>query len=266
MDIVRENSVADFSYIETKNTHFKPSPLHWHDRYEICRVYCDFDFIVDNNRISAHSGDIVAINERSVHQFIPIAELTSLCVLQFPTSILLSSGAPISLVKPHITTEEMAKTPDLAKSIDFFLEKIKDEMASDRGSLYLRSLMSSLYFLLAKHFPADPESDLLKKERREFYTILEYINEHFAERLTMQELSSRLYISASRISSLFSIFAGVSPSTYIRGIRIRNANRLLDAGYTITDAAYESGFQNIRTFNYAYRSLVGCTPTEYLGK
>ena len=38
----------------------------------------------------------------------------------------------------------------------------------------------------------------------------------------------------------------------------------MDQGRTVTDAALESGFQCIRTFNSTYKRLTGITPSEYL--
>lgn len=53
---------------------------------------------------------------------------------------------------------------------------------------------------------------------------------------------------------------------YINGIRIKNANRLMVEGQSITEAALDSGFQSVRTFNYAYKEQMGMTPTEYIKK
>ena len=45
--------------------------LHWHDRYEFCQVLTnDLRVIIEGKEICASVGDIIAINERVVHQFI----------------------------------------------------------------------------------------------------------------------------------------------------------------------------------------------------
>ena len=37
-------------------------------------------------------------------------------------------------------------------------------------------------------------------------------------------------------------------------------------GMSITEAALESGFQSVRTFNNSYKEYMGMTPTEYIKK
>ena len=44
----------------------------------------------------------------------------------------------------------------------------------------------------------------------------------------------------------------------------KNANMLMDLGYGISEAALESGFQNLRTFNEAYKKHMNMTPSEYI--
>lgn len=50
---------------------------------------------------------------------------------------------------------------------------------------------------------------------------------------------------------------------YIYSLRIKKANDLMNQGYSVTDAALQSGFQSIRTFNNIYKKVCGMTPSDY---
>ena len=56
----------------------------------------------------------------------------------------------------------------------------------------------------------------------------------------------------------------MSINSYITTLRLKNANYLLMHGKGISEAAYESGFQNLRTFNNSYQKQFGMSPTEYI--
>ena len=58
----------------------------------------------------------------------------------------------------------------------------------------------------------------------------------------------------------------MSLNEYINSIRIKNANELLSNGVSVAEAALESGFQSIRTFNNTYKDFMGIKPTEFLKK
>ena len=63
---------------------------------------------------------------------------------------------------------------------------------------------------------------------------------------------------------MFFKYSGETLKQYLNTIRVKNANALMDSGYSITESALESGFQNVRTFNEVYRKIMGITPTEYV--
>ncbi len=264
MEIVREDSYVEISLREFNiNT---PSRLHWHDRFELLRIEKDCDFIIEGEHVEAHTGDIIAINERDIHRFLPKAEGYVIEILQFPIKIILDADAKSNTIKTFITSEQIKSVEGLCETVNFLFSTIKHEGDSyaDNSNSYLRSIVASLYLLLARHFPKDESSNTANKDRKEFYKIIEYINEHFAEDILIQNICTKLFVSRVKINSLFSTFAGTSPAAYIRSLRIKNVNRLLSQGHSVTEAAYESGFQNIRTFNYAYKRIFGYAPSEYL--
>jgi len=96
----------------------------------------------------------------------------------------------------------------------------------------------------------------------EFYRITEYIRANLGGDLTAQAIAGALFLPRRRLASVFSQYAGISLNEYVNTLRIRRANALLDEGSSVTNAALESGFQSIRTFNNVYKRLTGQTPTS----
>lgn len=268
MKIVREKTVTDIcSHIVKYDV--KDYDFHWHDKFEICQVISNScKFLVDGKVIEANEGDIVAVKEQLVHRFIIENENTLIRITQFPMKILLDVSSTLKHIKGHITKEEIQSIDGLKEKIDFLFDVMEKEgmVEKIKDRPFTQSVYSSLYFLLMRHFPEEEITGLSKNERKDFFKITEYINEHFKEDLSFDDIAKDLYISRRKLPELFYKYSGTELNDYINALRIKNANQLLREGNNITESAYGSGFQSIRTFNFVYKSYMGITPTQYIKK
>lgn len=250
--------------IGTWNTAF--NPFHWHDNIEICYMFNNpGDFIIEGSTVRASVGDIVVMGEREVHKFCIDKLGSRIYLLQISPRILLSSSATIKPVKTHISSEEISKIPQLREYLETLLDMVRTayEHGGSGDIPYIQNAAATVYFLLMHHFPGDIRSDSVK-ERRIFYDIAEFVNNHFTDNISVQTIASAMYISRGKAGAVFAKYSGTTLGEYINSMRINHANKLLTDGKSITEAAYESGFQNIRTFNTAYKKAMGITPGEYM--
>lgn len=240
--------------------------FHWHENFEICRVFngaCSF--LVDGVVYDASEGDIVIINERSVHDFLVDSPDVVIELVQFPLKMLLNSGVSIKPLKTVITKEEILSVDGLDKKIDFIFSSILSEGAvrDMHENPYLQNITASLYFVLMRSFSDEHREKNNLKERRDFFTIVKYINDHITEDITIQSVAKELFISRGKVSMVFEKYSGMGINHYINLQRVTNVNRLLNEGLSITEAALECGFQNMRTFNNIYKKIMEVTPSEY---
>ena len=94
--------------------------------------------------------------------------------------------------------------------------------------------------------------------------ILVYCLENYKEPLSLNHLAQELHLSKYYISHIFTDRLNISFPDFINGLRIESACRRLDKGNDITDIAFESGFNSIRSFNRNFKRNMGITPTEYI--
>lgn len=108
-------------------------------------------------------------------------------------------------------------------------------------------------------------NSLMQKEyMQRFNNVLNYINEHFAEDLTLEEVADCSGFSKFHFTRLFKKYTDTTFYEYLVYRRIQEAERLLaDADMTITDVALYSGFSSISTFNRTFKQKKNCTPREY---
>ena len=91
-----------------------------------------------------------------------------------------------------------------------------------------------------------------------------YIDHHFTENLTKEQLAKIGMCSVRHLSRKFKELLGETVMEYIQKLRINYAKQLMtETPQKITDIALESGFQDISYFNKVFKTSAGMTPYEY---
>lgn len=265
MDAVQEKTRSQISAITRQ--YFKPfSVLHWHYSYEICQVLDNrMRFWANGQLVEAKAGDIVVFEENMLHQFIAAYGSTLVRIVQFSPKVLLDAGIPTRKCRAHISTEEIDKIPGLKQQLNVLCETIENEGTVTNGedNYYQKCMVSALYCLLTRHFAEEKGSKAPSVVQKEILRILEYINAHYEEHINVKILAERLFMYRGRISTLFRKYSNMSMNEYVYSVRLKKANELLEQGNSIIEAALQSGFQNVRTFNRIYKKTLGITPSEY---
>lgn len=90
------------------------------------------------------------------------------------------------------------------------------------------------------------------------------INEHLKEEITLAALAKVSLFSPWYSHRLFKEYTGLTPADYIRRIRLsKSALKLRDEGVSVTEVAFEMGFQSVEGYQRAFRREFGCNPNEY---
>ncbi len=238
----------------------------WHKN---CEIAIPLDkpcsFWIAGDIVHTKKGDIVFFNSHSVHSFIIEEDKTNIGLLIFDIKTILNPSVKFTPLKTHITAEEIDNIEGLREKIDTLFAYATEERVATKtdDNPLLQSLTAAFYLSLMRHFPADKKTSE-KKQLKEFYKIVDYINDHFCEKINITIISQSLYMSREKVASLFQKYSNIALSEYLDKLRITNVNKLLSEGYNVTNAALESGFQSIRTFNNTYKNVMKMSPTEYI--
>jgi AraC-like DNA-binding protein len=111
---------------------------------------------------------------------------------------------------------------------------------------------------------AEKDSEIDQKFVREMTSKI--IDNMSFQHFTVDQLADKLNISYSNLYRKVKASIGVTPSDFIRKIRIYHAKNLLDMnGFTISDIAFSTGFCNTSYFSRCFKSELGLFPAEYIG-
>ncbi|MDT3424867.1 AraC-like DNA-binding protein/mannose-6-phosphate isomerase-like protein (cupin superfamily) [Paenibacillus forsythiae] len=97
----------------------------------------------------------------------------------------------------------------------------------------------------------------------EIKRICEYIESHFAESITLDQLSQLAGLSKYHLLRSFTKQKGISPYSYLATIRINHAKKLLEQGMPPIDVALQTSFSDQSHFTNYFKKLIGLTPKQY---
>lgn len=96
---------------------------------------------------------------------------------------------------------------------------------------------------------------------------IDYISSHYAEKLTLERVSSHVYLNRSYFSELFKRETGINYNDYINQVRIQKACELMeDHRHSLSDIAQLVGYSDQNYFSKIFKRLVGESPKTYQKK
>lgn len=82
--------------------------------------------------------------------------------------------------------------------------------------------------------------------------------------LSTESLGHELGMSHSTLYRKIKALTGQSINGFIRSIRLKRAAQLLESGeYSVAEAAFETGFSEVKYFRTYFKEQFGCLPSEY---
>jgi two-component system response regulator YesN len=171
---------------------------------------------------------------------------------------------------------------DVAKQITAQNAKEKIYLDMIYRKPWLEKFTRSDLFIAPKTFRHTPRGEVLELWTRDFseagrvvkkykmldnqliYHIAKYIVVHVDERLSLDDLSDRLYLNKTYISHIFKKVSGISLVNFQLDTKIDRAKILLqDRNRKISDVAEQIGYGNVEYFRKIFKDIVGMTPAEY---
>ena len=140
--------------------------------------------------------------------------------------------------------------------------------SEEGGKLQCLGLLYQLMGLLClnKRYTVSDKSDL--SSHRNLYllkNVLNYIDAHYTEKITLNELARTAGMSPKYFCHFFSEMTGRTPIDYVNYYRIERACCLLaGTDSQITDIAMLCGFNDVSYFTRAFKKYKGKSPGQYL--
>ncbi len=241
------NSFENFSF-----------PAHFHQGLELVILQNGtIEITVDGQTSIVREGELAVIYPHYVHSYeLKESGENKGYVLLFKDAVLHEFNQWIANWRPNPFVYSLASLhPDILHASQTITQR---EETSFTKEIYAKVLLCRLLPALHLDAASCANDDIL-------YRVLDYISGHFTQPLTLQSVADGVYIDKYRLSRLFSSRLHTSFPDYVNRLRVEYAaSRLLSTTDSITTAAMEAGFDNIRTFHRAFGKVFQMSPKEYV--
>lgn len=91
-----------------------------------------------------------------------------------------------------------------------------------------------------------------------------FVERNYSEKISLHVAARVAGMEGKSFSRFFRAKAGIPFSHWLTKVRIAEAKKLLQSrNYTVTEVAFNVGYQDLTTFERAFKRLTGMTPREF---
>ncbi len=249
-------------------------PAHWHHNFELdylTRGTWQVNIDDVNCRIAAPG--IVPVNSQKVHWIRPLeAGTAAKLAIVFDTAFLEHYGFRMG-EREFIITGSDHDTKRLEALLQELYQFYADRLArmepqqvyrlEEYRYLKVNALLYQIAAELIGHFmyPVRPTDNKQERLRRRFWRVCEYITNHYAEDITLQDVAEIMGYSREHCARSFKDYMGMTFKEYLTGTRLVHAYNLLKySDQTIAEIAAVTGFPNARAFNRSFQQVYKTLP------
>lgn len=242
--------------------------LHINQFYEIYIFVEGYaDYIVGDSYFTLKKGDVILINQYETHKVV-LKETGFYERFYLLVPIDSFDGFaynPFDNITPKLISLSDKKRSEVL-NILFEMKKILGHDNNEQKSFNAYGLFLQFLSLIsneANFIKTDPLAVRPNKLPKFISDILIYIDANLTKIDSVGALAKHFCISQPYLSTTFKKYIGTSIKIYIQTKKIAYAKELLDKNYTVTEACYESGFNDCSYFAKIFKSHTGITPLNY---
>lgn len=238
-------------------------PRHWHDELYLGTIQSGRGFLeYGGARHATPCGTLMIVPPGEIH-----ANYKEDCAFR-------CVFVPIELVQTiveHFTEQELPSITfrgGLIEDPQTFAKLVEVHRVLDSANATPASDSAVAHFLtrlVMRHSATGvPSSPSNTQERAAVLRAQKYLEEHFADRVTLQDLARLTRLSPFHLNRLFCKQIGMPPHAYQIQVRISRAKSLLRSGRRISETASTTGFVDQSHFSRQFKKFVGVTPGQFL--
>lgn len=254
-------------------------PWHWHDEFEFGYIMGgSILYRTNQQEYLLEEGDGIFVNSGVLHALHPIGPIEKIRLQSqfFDKSFLAGASgslldmqylAPVQEQKALDAVPLYGKNPKDAAFLRRMCESAELGIRRERFfELRMRSIFSELWetvYSWAEQRQSQKQRFDVREDER-IKSMMLYIQEHYSEKLTIQQIAAHIPVSERECHRLFQNCLGSTPFEYIAAHRLQKAQELLMyTDKSVLDIALETGFGTSSYFGKIFRQHYHMSPGQY---
>lgn len=249
-------------------------PFHWHPHIEIIRVIKGkLKISLNKTDYNMKKGDIIFVNSEIVHGALPQNCIYE-CLVYDNNFIpaIAHKGQIFSemLTKGNIRIDEYIHkdNEEIYDCVNLIFELMKNENKGYKYSVI--GMLTHLYGIIIRNGYYSKIADVNKQTSAsvtKLKKVLEFIRNNYGNKITLDEMAYVAKVSPKYLCAMFKERTHKSPIDYLIYYRIEKAvHFLLTSDKTVTEIAFECGFEDLSYFIKTFKKLKGISPGAFRRK
>lgn len=240
---------------------------HLHSSLELLFVVSGSVVIyVEGESYTLESGDVILINSNAPHEL--TANEAILTAVQIKLSLFEDKILHAGELWFDCNSQKDPGNPGIQRIKRIVAEFVKVYSISGEGrTLRARSLCYALLSELMDCFKVErgAENEVQNDyQYKRIARIIEYINDHYSENISLQQIAEREYLSVPYLSKFFQRMMGTGFATYLGKLRLSQAIAdLSTTDDTIEIIAERNGFPNTQSFVHQFKKRYAMLPSQW---
>ncbi len=264
-----------FEIFRYKDAYLKEVALHHHDFYEVYFFLSgNVQYNIESRSYLLTPGDVLLISPMELHQpmFGPEHREYERIVLWIDKQFLEGFSLPGQSFTACFDTDSPSHTNLLRPEgvqrqfLMFLLEQLLLESASKEPyqDICALSYLAQVLVLLNRLSLQQRREEAVTPQDSTVYNVLGYINEHYNENMTLDDLANKFFVSKYHLSREFQRLVGTSVHRYIVQKRLVMAKQMLSAGRPSSEVYQNCGFGDYSNFYRAFKAEYQISPKEFV--
>ncbi|MEK3722705.1 AraC family transcriptional regulator [Paenibacillus sp. FSL H8-0034] len=269
-----------------RNEQNLPSKTHAHDFFQLCYVirgsclHC-----IQDTEVVLCKGDIFSIPPHMYHslktyldQDIVIAQIDfmpSLINENVKNVEQMKHLVDFAYLQPWLTSPDQVLSKlnlpiEAQLAVEGVIESIRQELAEQQplNQLAVRADLLKLLVLagreFARYYDGRADHQMFEQRKQAMYDSIHFIEEHYANDITLKEAANTAFMSPSHFSNVFKSMTGKTFVQFLNEQRIIKAQELLrNTDKKITEIYSITGFNHAGHFIHIFKRTTGVSPSDY---
>jgi AraC-like DNA-binding protein len=271
-------SIPDFPLVCMRQERHAATELHTHDFHELVVILGGRGMhLMDGHYYPIEAGDVFLIRGDMAHGYAETNAMALVNILFEPQRLRLPLAGLADVpgyhalfrVEPQLRQADQFRRrlrllPQALDEVALMIEKLEAEL--EGGALGYRfvsvALLMELIGFLARNYFAAVRRE--QRPLRKLSEVMSYIEAHYAEPITIADLTRIAGASESTLTRQFHKVVGRSPIEHVLRVRVERAAGLIRrSDLRITEIAYECGFSDGNYLARQFVRIMGVSPSEY---
>lgn len=215
-------------------------------------------YLVNGEKFLLQQGDFIYVPSGSVREAYTFSDEPMQCfAANFRLHSINSGGNTL------LPFDTILKTGVSGELISLYSEL--DHIWVEQAYNYEMRARAVFMFILDKLLTRLASGAPMQQEDRRLQSVKQYILHNFMYKIELDHLADLADLNPVYLGAYFKKTNGYTIKQYINRIRINNAESLLSTGgYTVSEAAMRSGFDDLFYFSKVYKSYKGYSPSVLL--